>query len=104
MADLPIVADKPNESIARLILSRIDRKTILAIIVTLALVFITGILIFHEMPEKSKELLFLLIGALIVLTKDAFGYDFSTTAGSSAKDDTIKQAALAILPPPDTKV
>lgn len=39
-----------------------------------------------EVPEGSKDILLMLIGALIVVVKDLYGFEFGSSAGSKNKD------------------
>lgn len=98
-----VIKSEQNVSIFRLVVERIERRTILAILSTVALIVVIFLLIFHDMPDKSKDVLNILVGALIMLVKEAFSYDFGSTVSSTNKDDTIKQVALAAPLPQDIK-
>ena len=50
------------------------------------------ILIKSEIPTNNRELLSLTIGALIGSFSSVVGYFFGSSAGSSRKDDIIKDA------------
>ena len=41
-----------------------------------------GLLAFHSFPNKTKDVLLILIGALAVGWKDVMGYYFGSSAGS----------------------
>ena len=42
-----------------------------------------------NLPTANRELIVYALGALTVLVKDVYGYDFGTTAGSAQKNDMI---------------
>lgn len=102
MVDPFSVANNTNNqqkpSIVRLLVERLERRTILAIMAMQAFIFVIFLVIFHTVPTESRDILNMLIGALIMLVKDAFSYDFGSTTSSVSKDDTIKQAALSAIP------
>lgn len=105
MADVALEAknDVKPKSVTRILVERIERRTILATMAMSSFIFVICILIFHDVPKDNTNLLYTLLGVLAMLVKDAFSYDFGSTTSSTSKDDTIRQAALAVLPPPDNK-
>ncbi len=46
-------------------------------------------LIKMEIPQANRELIVYLLGALTVIVKDLYGFEFGSSRGSHAKDDTI---------------
>lgn len=80
-----------KKNVIRMIIEKMDRRTVLALLATQALIAITIILLFKEIPKEGRDVLTMLIGALVILVKDAYSYDFNTTASSASKDDTIKE-------------
>ena len=84
------------------LLQRLDRRTVLAMMAVFGLLTVIYILLFREVPQGSRDILNILLGALVILTKDAYAYDFNTGASSAGKDDTIKAVAMSALPPADT--
>lgn len=49
-------------------------------------------LFFANMPTQNRELLVYLLGALTVIVKDIYGFEFSTTRDSQKKTDLLAQA------------
>ncbi len=43
-----------------------------------------------EIPAANRELIVYLLGALTVIVKDLYGFEFGSSRGSQTKDDTIK--------------
>ena len=50
-------------------------------------------LVFTEVPEKNKDLLNLVVGALIGSFATIVGYFFGSSSGSAKKDETIGNIA-----------
>lgn len=48
-------------------------------------------LFFVDIPSGSKDALMLLIGALIVVVKEIYGFDFGSSAGSKSKDSAMQE-------------
>jgi len=44
-------------------------------------------LFFLDIPDGSKEVLFMLVGALIAIVKDTYGFEFGSSRGSKEKDE-----------------
>lgn len=87
----------PKQGIFRLLAERLERRTILAIMAMVAFISVIVLVIFHTIPTESRDILNMLIGALIMLVKDAFSYDFGSTTSSVNKDETIKAAAISAI-------
>lgn len=98
-----VIKSEKDISIFRLVVQRIERRTILAVLAMLSFIVVIAILIVHDIPKDNTNLLYTLLGVLAMLVKDAFSYDFGSTTSSTNKDETIKQAALSALPPPGIK-
>lgn len=47
------------------------------------------LLFFVKLEPSQRETLLVILGALIALTKDVYGFEFGTTRGSKIKDETI---------------
>jgi hypothetical protein len=47
------------------------------------------LLLFVEMPQNNKDLLNLIVGALIGCFTSIVGYYYGSSAGSASKDETI---------------
>jgi hypothetical protein len=63
-----------------------------AIITALLLAMVIAALIYlvkYEIPERNKEVLLMLIGAITAKFCDAIGYWFNSSRGSQAKDAII---------------
>ena len=63
--------------------------TILGLFVTLGFFGLVGLMAFHAFPDKTRDVLMLLIGALTVGWKDVMGYYFGSSAGSDDKNEII---------------
>lgn len=50
---------------------------------------VIGFLIFKPVPDASKDVLLILLGALTVQSKEVYGYYFGSSAGSAKKDDIL---------------
>lgn len=72
-----------------------DMKGFLAIGIVLIISLTVAALIFGWAPTDDKILTLLttVVGALLVIFKDVYQYTFGSSAGSAAKDETIKQQA-----------
>jgi len=64
-------------------------KDILATVVIVLIFTIIGVLIFIEIPEKNKEILYPIAGGLLPTGTIILGYYFGSSFNSSKKDDTI---------------
>ena len=58
----------------------------LAILAPLSLVVIAVALVFVDVPEPRQRVLDILLGALISLAKDVYGFEFGSSRGSREKD------------------
>jgi hypothetical protein len=63
--------------------------TILGLFVTVGFFGLVGLMAFHAFPDKTRDVLMLLIGALTVGWKDVMGYYFGSSAGSDDKNEII---------------
>lgn len=69
------------------------RADILSYIAVVSLISLIYTLIFTVIKDPStRELIALLIGALTVIVKDVYGFEFATTRGSREKDERISAA------------
>lgn len=57
------------------------------------------LLVLSEVPEKNKDLLNLVVGALIGSFASIVGYYFGSSSGSAKKDETIQNALNSQNPP-----
>jgi len=64
-------------------------KDVLAIVVTILIFTIITLLIFVEIPEKNKEVMYPIAGGLPTLLMLILGYYFASSSGSAKKDETI---------------
>lgn len=81
-------ADRSNAR-AREVSLRDRMPTILGLFVTLGFFGLVGLMAFHAFPDKTRDVLMLLIGALTVGWKDVMGYYFGSSAGSDDKNEII---------------
>lgn len=66
------------------------RADILAALAILALIGCIIILFFKQIPEgPGRDILLMLIGALIAIVKDVYSFEFGTSRSSKDKDNTI---------------
>ena len=63
----------------------------LAIVITLGFFGIVGILLFHEVPQGSKDILGPLIGVIGAAVGTIVGYHWGSSSGSAAKSDTLSR-------------
>lgn len=69
-------------------------QAFLSIIITLGFFAIIGILIFHGAVDAGvKDILLVLLGALLASWKEVTGYFFGSSSSSAAKDVTIATQA-----------
>lgn len=77
----------------------------LGALITIGFFGIVTVTLFVPTPTALRDILLVLIGALVGSFKDVTSYYFGTTAGSSAKDSTIRELAVQAvplqLPPPE---
>lgn len=63
--------------------------TFLAVTMTIGFFTIVGILLFHEIPEGSQNIVAQLIGGIAGSVGAIVGYHYGSSSGSAAKSDTI---------------
>src|ERR1700683_80271 len=77
-------------------LDRIDTASIIAITLVAALVVLTFVLVFHNIPEGVSDVFKLLVGSLLTLAGTIVTFYFGSSSGSKDKDkvrdDTLKSA------------
>jgi hypothetical protein len=66
---------------------------ILGGIITVCFFAVLALLVFKPMPQENKDVLYLVIGALIGFEGSVVTYFYGSSAGSSKKDDTISNIA-----------
>ncbi len=70
------------------------RGDILAYLAITGLLGSLGVILFTVIPDGlNRDLIFTVIGALIMLVKDVYGFEFGTTRQSKDKDSTISTLA-----------
>lgn len=67
------------------------RADILAYGALLAFTLATVALFRLDIPQDNRELIVYLLGALTVIVKDIYGFEFGSSKSSQNKDDTIKK-------------
>lgn len=65
----------------------------LSIVIVVMIAASLGVLFVFDVPPSNRELVSMIIGALLTKLTDVFAYNFNTTASSQLKDRTI--AAMA---------
>lgn len=74
----------------------LDRRTILAFVITGAFVLALCMLVLKPptaADEFARNILLVMFGALVGLVQQVFSFDFGSSAGSKAKDDALISAA-----------
>lgn len=67
------------------------RADILAYGAAFTLFFLTVVLLFYPIPDGiGKDILLMLVGALIIVVKDIYAFEFGSTRSSKEKDTVIK--------------
>ena len=62
---------------------------ILGAIIMICFFVVLGLLIFHGMPENNKDVLYLIIGALIGFAGSVVNYFYGSSKGSSDKSEML---------------
>ncbi len=70
---------------------KICLATFLAIFTTVGLFALIFVLIFHVVPETSRSLFEILLGAVVTQWSAVMGYHFGSSAGSTAKSAAIEK-------------
>jgi drug/metabolite transporter (DMT)-like permease len=60
-------------------------------IIMIAFFIILGLLIFHSMPTDNKDVLYLIIGALIGFASNVVNYFYGSSKGSADKTDILNK-------------
>lgn len=63
----------------------------LSLITTVALLIVIVLFMYHELPDKSHDIVLILVTALTTGWLTAINYYFGTSAGSEAKNKTIEK-------------
>ncbi len=63
---------------------------ILAIVLVVGIFVLLGVLIIHEIPDANKDLLNMVVGAIIVSFATVIGYFFGSSKGSADKNELLK--------------
>lgn len=69
-----------------------------------------GVLVFFEVPSANRDILFAVIGGLLVRLSDVYGYSFGTSADRDRQAETLHavaqtaQAAQAALAPTEQTI
>lgn len=60
---------------------------VLALLAPIAVVLIAVLLVFVPITDaNTREMLMMLVGALVVMAKDVYGFEFGSSRGSRDKD------------------
>ena len=73
-------------------------RLLLSAVITLGFFGTVAMLLFASTPPDHRDVLLVLIGALVANYKDVISFYFSTSASSQAKDATIRELATARAP------
>jgi len=71
---------------------------VLGAVVVLGIFFLVGVLMFIEMPNSNKDLLNIVIGALIGAFLSVVGYFFGSSKGSADKTDLLNKTLESAKP------
>lgn len=82
------VKEKPP-GLTRMVLMKLDRRTVNGFVVLAGLMGIAYVLMFHAPQTEVKDFLLMLLGVLAAMAKDVIGYDFGSSSGSEKKDDAM---------------
>ena len=66
---------------------------VLSLVVTLALLIVIVLFMYHELPDKNHDIVLILVTALTTGWISIMSYHFGTSAGSEAKNKTIAKLA-----------
>lgn len=72
-------------------------KYFMAGMVTLITVGILYVLLFHDMPQGSKDVLNIGLGVMLGVTKECYSYIFGSSEGSTTKTDIIEAKTKEII-------
>lgn len=68
---------------------------ILAVLAPVAVVIIAILLVFVPVPEgQGHDILMMLLGALVAMAKDVYGFEFGSSRGSREKDQARLDGSL----------
>jgi len=82
------LADRANAR-AREVAVRDRMPAFLAVVLTVGFFGVLLLLAYHAVPDKSRDVFMILLGALTVGFKDALGYYLGSSASSEAKNEII---------------
>lgn len=63
----------------------------LGAIIMICFFIVMGLLIFHAMPDNNKDVLYLIIGALIGFAGSVVNYFYGSSKGSSDKTELLNK-------------
>ena len=66
---------------------------VLAAVAMLTLAFCLYLVVYKEIRPTAHDAVILLLGTVIAIVKDVYGYVFGSSAGSAAKDDVLAKVA-----------
>ena len=75
-------------------------KPYLAVLAMLSFIVCLYLLFVLPIIEGSKDVLLIVVGSLIVLVKDVYGYYFGSSEGSSRKTEMLNKEATDVQPEP----
>jgi CDP-diglyceride synthetase len=64
-------------------------KLLLSALAMITFLICLYLLFFRPFPEGSKDVLLIVVGALITIVKDVYGYYFGSSEGSARKTDLL---------------
>lgn len=73
-------------------------RLVLSILVTVGFFGVVWAVIYYTIKPEIKDIVLLLIGALIGCLKDVTNFSFLSSASSATKDQTITNLAKAVPP------
>lgn len=74
-------------------------KPALAVIAMFAFMICLYLLFFCKIPEGSKDVILIVVGAFIALVKDVYGYYFGSSEGSARKTEILNQETPVVPDP-----
>ena len=76
-------------------------KPWLAILAVLTFLVCLWLLFVQEFPSGSKDVLLIVVGALITIVKDVYSYYFGSSEGSARKTELLAGSDAVLPAPPE---
>jgi CDP-diglyceride synthetase len=70
-------------------------KAYLAILAIIAFIALMYHLLYTKVPAENNDVMMILVGALIAIVKDLYGYYFGTSEGSQRKTELLGEKNAA---------